>query len=183
MTGKPVRPPTPDPSARHDSGADRPTVRPSFDVAGYARESDSKVRAKDSAPAHSGERRRVPRPGFRPALLVVDADLPGRAAIVRGLLRERCPVTAVATLPELDEALGQESFDAALVNGDSLDLQPILDTIVAVHETMPIVLLTTDEPRVMAAVAEANVARSSVHGRGESTDALLEAVYTHVSSR
>ncbi len=184
MTGKLVRPPAPGSSPGHDSGADRPTVRPAFDVEGYARESDSKLRAQDSpAPAtHSGvARRRIPRPGFRPALLVVDADLLGRAAIVRGFLRAQCPVTAVTSLPDLDEAFGQESYDAVIVNGESLDLQPILDTIVAVDAALPVVVLGSDDPRVSGALAEANVARWSVCDRGASTEALLEAIYALVA--
>jgi DNA-binding NtrC family response regulator len=158
-------------------------VRPTFDVEGYARESDSKVRALE-APAtttHSGPRRRLPRPDFHPSVLVVDSDLLGRAAIVRGLLRAQCPVTAAASLSELDEALGQESFDAALVNGESLELQPILDTIVAVAPELPVVILGTDEPQVAGALAEASVARFTVCGRGEPTEALLEAIHAHVS--
>jgi len=186
VTGKPVRPAAPGSSPELDSGGDRPTVRPTFDVEGYARESDSKLRAQDSpAPAaHSGvARRRVPRPGFRPAILVVDADLLGRAAIVRGLLRAQCPVTAVTSLPDLDEAFGQESYDAVIVNGESLDLQPILDTIVAVDAALPVVVLGSEDARVTGALADANVTRWSVCDRGAPTEELLEAIYAHVGGR
>ncbi len=185
MTGKPVRPPVPGSSPELDSGGDRPTIRPTFDVEGYARESDSKLRALDApAPAtDSGARRRVPRPGFRPAVLVVDADVLGRAAIVRGLLRAQCPVTAVTSLPDLDEAFGQESYEAVIVNGESMDLQPILDTVVAVDAALPVVVLGSEDPRVTGALAEANVVRWSVCDRGAPTEELLEAIYAHVVDR
>jgi CheY-like chemotaxis protein len=161
---------------------ERPTIRPAFDPASYARDSEARLRASSARACQSHERLKPLRACVRLAVLVVDSDPVGRSAIVRGLLRGQCQVTAVATLEDLDEALGSEEvFDSAVMSAEHPALRSILETLVAVHPSLPVVALAMDVPVAVGSLRDAGVVRFAVCPRETATEVLLDALYEQIA--
>ncbi len=178
---EPGGPPGDDVAATAETG--RTTVRPAFDPASYARDSEARLRAHSARAEQSHERLKPLRACIRLVVLVVDPDPVGRSAIVRGLLRGQCQVTAVATLEGLDEVLGNEEvFDGAVVNAEHPAVRSILDTIVAVHPSLPVVALAMESPVAVGRLRDAGVVRFAVCPRETATDVLLDALYEQIAS-
>ena len=177
---EPGEPPGEDGAATAET--ERPTLRPAFDPASYARDSEARLRALSARAGQSHERLKPLRACIRPAVLVVDSDPVGRSAIVRGLLRGQCQVTAVATLEDLDEVLGNdEGFDSAVVSAEHPAMRSILDTIVAVHPSLPVVALAMDVPEAVGRFRDAGVVRFAVCPRETANDVLLDALYEQIA--
>jgi hypothetical protein len=167
------------PPPTEESSGERSTLVPPYDVEAFARSSDSALRAVGATGAGTTPSPPAPRNSVTAPLrlLLLDPDRLGRAAIIRGLLREGMEILAAGTLDDVDVALASEApFDAAVVHMGTPQVRTALATMLAVSPAMPIVALCSGQAGVTALLEDIGVARFALCERAASTRDLLDAL-------
>ncbi len=114
----------------------------------------------------------------RPAVLLVDPDRFGRAALSRGLVQQRCDVVVLDGRDDALEAIeGGETFDVLVLDVDAPGSESILDALVRARPSVPVVLRTKGDAAIAEHVARfAGVDHVAVVARGARVADVVEAI-------
>jgi hypothetical protein len=117
-----------------------------------------------------------PRGSERPSrlrVLLVDADVVGRSALARALLRENCRVTAVGSLEELGQVLrSREDLDVAVLPARLL----VMETVLERFPTVSLVVRSAGDAATRTLIGALGVERFEVLPGDATSEALVEAV-------
>ncbi len=100
---------------------------------------------------------RAVRPGLghrtQGAILLFDPDRLGRARLARALIHRRCDVAVVESLQDLKAALiGSESFGLAIVDLAQAAADDVLDLIVVLRSSLPVLARASNQEDAQAAL-------------------------------
>lgn len=114
----------------------------------------------------------------RPAVLLVDPDRFGRAALSRGLVQQRCDVTVLDGRDDAIAAIdGTDPFDVLVLDVDAPGSDAILEALVTTRPDAPVVLRTKGDAAVAEHVARfAGVEHVAVVARGARAVDVVDAI-------